>query len=117
VVTSPDRIAARSLPAVAPVARAHTHAYIPAAAFSGPRNRARRCVDEYHSNRGVRMARRSDPPPKPKSPVLTVGQKRRRIERLQKCVMSLEEFDPQKARKRTPAVLTLEAAIDKAGPT
>jgi hypothetical protein len=60
------------------------------------------------------MARRSVPPPKPKSPILTVGQKRRRIERLQKCVTSLEAFDPQKARKRAPAVLGLEAAIDKA---
>jgi hypothetical protein len=28
-----------------------------------------------------------------------------RIERLQKCVTSLEAFDPQKARKRAPAVL------------
>jgi hypothetical protein len=61
-----------------------------------------------------RMARRPAPPPKPKSPTLTVGQKRRRIERLQKCVAKLEEFDPQKARKRAPAVLELEAAIDKA---
>ena len=60
------------------------------------------------------MARRSAPPPKPKSPILTVGQKRRRIERLQKCITSLEAFDPQKARKRAPAVLELEAAIDKA---
>src|SRR5215468_4292554 len=60
------------------------------------------------------MARRSVPPPKPKSPILTVGQKRRRLERLQKCITSLEAFDPQKARKRAPAVLELEAAIDKA---
>jgi hypothetical protein len=60
------------------------------------------------------MARRSAPPPKPKSPILTVGQKRRRIERLQKCITSLEAFDPQKAQKRAPAVLALEAAIDKA---
>jgi hypothetical protein len=60
------------------------------------------------------MARRSAPPPKPKSPILTVGQKRRRIERLQKCVTSLDTFDPQKARTRAPAVLALEAAIDKA---
>ena len=60
------------------------------------------------------MARRSAPPPKPKSPILTVGQKRRRVERLQKCVTSLEAFDPQKAQKRAPAVLALEAAIDKA---
>jgi hypothetical protein len=60
------------------------------------------------------MARRSIPPPKPKSPVLTVGQKRRRIERLQKCVTNLEAFDPLKARKRAPAVIELEATIDKA---
>ena len=60
------------------------------------------------------MARRSVPPPKPKTPILTVGQKRRRIERLQKCITGLEAFDPQKARKRAPAVLALETAIDKA---
>jgi hypothetical protein len=60
------------------------------------------------------MARRSAPPPKPRTPMLTVGQKRRRIERLQKCVTNLEAFDPQKARKRAPAILELEAAIDKA---
>jgi hypothetical protein len=60
------------------------------------------------------MARRPVPPPKPKNPILTVGQKRRRIERLQKCVTNLEAFDPQKVRKRAPAVLELEAAIDKA---
>jgi hypothetical protein len=60
------------------------------------------------------MARRSVPPPSPKTPILTVGQKRRRIERLQKCIANLEAFDPQKARKRAPAVLELEAAIDKA---
>jgi hypothetical protein len=60
------------------------------------------------------MARRSVPPPKPKTPILTVGQKRRRIGRLQKCVTSLEAFDPEKARNRAPAVLELEAAIDKA---
>ena len=60
------------------------------------------------------MARRSVPSPRPKTPILTVGQKRRRIERLQKCIANLEAFDPQKARKRAPAVLELEAAIDKA---
>jgi hypothetical protein len=60
------------------------------------------------------MARRSVPPPKPQSPILTVGQKRRRIERMQKCVTRLEAFDPLKARKRAPAVVELEAAIDKA---
>jgi hypothetical protein len=63
-----------------------------------------------------RMARRPVPPPKPKSPILTNGQKRRRIERLQKCITNLETFDSQKVRKRfgNPEVLTLEAAIDKA---
>ena len=62
------------------------------------------------------MARRSVPPPKPRSPILTAGQKRRRIERLQKCITSLEAFDYQKMRKRfgNPEVVTLEAAIDKA---
>jgi hypothetical protein len=60
------------------------------------------------------MARRPVPRPKPKNPILTAGQKRRRIERLQKCLTSLEAFDPQKARKRAPAVLELESAIDKA---
>ena len=62
------------------------------------------------------MARRPVPPPKPRSPILTAGQKRRRIERLQKCITSLEVFDSQKVRKRfgNPEVVTLEAAIDKA---
>jgi hypothetical protein len=60
------------------------------------------------------MARRSAPPPKPQTPILTVGQKRGRIERLQKCMTILEAFDPQKVHKRAPAVLELEAAIDKA---
>jgi hypothetical protein len=60
------------------------------------------------------MARRSAPPPKPKTPILTVGQKQRRIERLRKCITKLEAFDPQKAHKRAPAILELEAAIDKA---
>jgi hypothetical protein len=62
------------------------------------------------------MARRPVPPPKPKSPILTNGQKRRRIERLQKCITRLETFDSQKVRKRfgNPEVLALEAAIGKA---
>jgi hypothetical protein len=62
------------------------------------------------------VARRPVPPPKLRSPILTAGQKRRRIERLQKCITSLEAFDPQKVRKRfgNPEVLALEAAIDKA---
>jgi hypothetical protein len=68
----------------------------------------------FNHRRLIHMARRSVPPPKPQSPTLTVGQKRRRIERVQKCIARLEAFDPQKARKRAPAVLELEAAIDKA---
>jgi hypothetical protein len=60
------------------------------------------------------MAPRPAQPPKPKTPILTDGQKRCRIERLQKCVTKLEAFDPQKVSKRAPAVLELEAAIDKA---
>jgi hypothetical protein len=62
------------------------------------------------------MARRSVLPPKPKPPVLTVGQKRRRVERLQKCMQRIEAFDPQKVQRRVgvPEVLALEAAIDKA---
>ena len=62
------------------------------------------------------MDRRSVPPPKLTPPILTVEQKRRRIERLQKCITSLEAFDYQKMRKRfgNPEVVTLEAAIDKA---
>jgi hypothetical protein len=62
------------------------------------------------------MARRSVPPPKPKAPILSAGQQRRRVERLQKCITSLEAFDSQKVRKRlgNPDVIALEAAIDKA---
>src|SRR5271156_2244830 len=49
------------------------------------------------------MARRSvrrSKPPKPKAPILTAEQKRRRIERLKKCVRDLQAFDPQKVQKR-----------------
>src|SRR5580704_17484817 len=62
------------------------------------------------------MARRPIPPPKPRVPILSAGQKRRRIERLQKCITSLEAFDSEKVRKRfgNPEVIALEAAIDKA---
>jgi hypothetical protein len=62
------------------------------------------------------MARRPVPPPQPRAPILAGGQKRRRIERLQKCIDSLEAFDQQKVRKRfgNPEVVMLEAAIDKA---
>jgi hypothetical protein len=60
------------------------------------------------------MARR--PAPQPEPPVLTVQQKRRRVERLQNCIRDLEAFDPQKVQKRygVPEVMALEAAIDEA---
>jgi hypothetical protein len=65
------------------------------------------------------MARRSvrrSKPPKPKAPILTAEQKRRRIERLKKCIRDLQAFDSQKVQKRfgVPEVFALEAAIDKA---
>ena len=65
------------------------------------------------------MARRSvrrSKPPKPKAPILTAEQKRRRIERLKKCIRDLQAFDPQQVQKRfgVPEVFALEAAIDKA---
>src|SRR5580658_7116273 len=65
------------------------------------------------------MARRSvrrRKPPKPKAPILTAEQKRRRIERLKKCIRDLQAFDPQQVQKRfgVPEVFALEAAIDKA---
>jgi hypothetical protein len=63
----------------------------------------------------ARSVRRSKPP-KPKAPILTAEQKRRRIERLKKCIRDLQAFDPQKVQKRfgVPEVFALEAAIDKA---
>jgi predicted nucleotide-binding protein len=61
------------------------------------------------------MVRRPTPPPKPERPNLTVEQKRRRIERLQKCIQELEAFDPQTVQKRFPPELTaLGAGIDEA---
>jgi hypothetical protein len=62
-----------------------------------------------------RSVRRSKPP-KPKAPILTAEQKRRRIERLKKCIRDLQAFDPQRVQKRfgVPEVFALEAAIDKA---
>jgi hypothetical protein len=62
------------------------------------------------------MARRSAPPPKPRPPVLTVEQKRRRIERFRKCIQRLDAFDLGRVQKRygVPEVFTLEAGIDKA---
>jgi hypothetical protein len=62
------------------------------------------------------MARRSVPPRKPRPPVLTVEQKRRRIERFRKYIQRLEVFDPQRVRKRfgVSEVLALETSIDRA---
>jgi hypothetical protein len=67
------------------------------------------------ARRSVRRPRRSKPR-KPKAPVLTVEQKRRRIEQFKKCIRDLEAFDSQKVQKRfgVPEVVALEAAIDKA---
>jgi hypothetical protein len=65
-----------------------------------------------------RSVRRPTPtkPPKPKAPILTAQQKRRRIEQLKKCIRDLQAFDPQKVQKRfaEPEVFALEAAVDKA---
>ena len=62
------------------------------------------------------MASRRAPSSNPGIPALTVEQKRRRIERLQRCIRELETFDPQKMQKRfgAPEVLALQAAIDEA---
>jgi hypothetical protein len=62
------------------------------------------------------MARRSAPPPKPTPPVLTLEQKRYRIERFRKCIKRLEAFEPEKVQRRfgVTEVVTLEAGIDKA---
>jgi hypothetical protein len=62
------------------------------------------------------MARRSAPPPKPTPPVLTLEQKRYRIERFRVCIKRLEDFDPEKVQRRVgvPEVVTLEEGIDKA---
>jgi hypothetical protein len=61
------------------------------------------------------MVRRPTPPPKPERPILTVEQKRRRIERLQKCIQELEAFDPQTVQKRhPPEVMALQNAVDEA---
>jgi hypothetical protein len=62
------------------------------------------------------MTHRSAPPPKPKAPVLTLEQKRYRIERFRKCMRQLEAFDPEKVERRfgIPEVVTLEAGIDRA---
>jgi hypothetical protein len=61
------------------------------------------------------MARRSAPP-RPTPPVLTLEQKRYRIERFQACIKRLEDFDPAKVQRRVgvPEIVTLEAGIDNA---
>jgi hypothetical protein len=63
----------------------------------------------------IRMARRPSAP-QPQSPVLSVEQKRRRIDRLRNCISELQAFDPQKVQKRyrEPEVMRLEASIDGA---
>jgi predicted nucleotide-binding protein len=55
-------------------------------------------------------------PPTPEPPVLTIDQKRRRVERLRECVGKLEAFEPQKVQKRygIPEVMALEASIKQA---
>jgi predicted nucleotide-binding protein len=61
------------------------------------------------------MARRPTPPPKPDRPDLTVEQKRRCIDRLNKRIEELEAFDPQTVQKRFPPEVTaLQNAIDEA---
>src|SRR5579862_5337298 len=62
------------------------------------------------------MARRTTSYTPPQAPILTVDQKRRRIERLENCIRDLEAFDPQIVQKRfgIPEVMALEAAIDEA---
>jgi hypothetical protein len=63
-----------------------------------------------------RMARRSTPAPRPTAPILTLEQKRYRIERFQVCIKRLEDFDFEKVRRRVgvPEVVTFEAGIEKA---
>jgi hypothetical protein len=59
------------------------------------------------------MARRT-PPSRPERPILTVDQKRRCIERLNKRIEEPEAFDPQTVQKRfPPEVVALENAIDE----
>jgi len=62
------------------------------------------------------MTARRPAPSKPAPPILSVEQKRRRIERLQSCIRDLEAFDPQKVQKRygIPEVAALEASVDDA---
>lgn len=62
------------------------------------------------------MARRPAEPAQPVRPNLTVDQKRRCVDRLNKRIQELDAFDPQTVQKRftDPNVSALEAAIDEA---
>lgn len=62
------------------------------------------------------MATRRSTPLPPQTPVLTADQKRRRVDRLQRCIDELTAFDPQQVQKRynEPEVVRLEAAVDEA---
>jgi Predicted nucleotide-binding protein containing TIR-like domain len=61
------------------------------------------------------MARHPSPPPKPERTILTVEQKRRCIDRLNKRIEDLQAFDPQTVQKRFPPEVTaLQNAIDEA---
>jgi hypothetical protein len=80
------------------------------------------CADYYAEGAGEwlrpvhRMARRFAPPPNSRPLVLTLEQKRYRIERFQVCIKRLEDFDPAKVQRRVgvPEIVTLEASIDNA---
>ena len=62
------------------------------------------------------MARLSASALRPAAPILTLEQKRYRIERFRVCIQRLEDLDPEKVRRRVgvPEVVTLEAGIDNA---
>lgn len=62
------------------------------------------------------MAFRPTSPPKPERPVHSVEQKRRCIQRIERCVNDLKAFDPSTIQKRfgAPEVIVLQASIDEA---
>jgi hypothetical protein len=83
---------------------------------------SRICADYYAAGAGEWL-RPSAPPgpsfcsaPIARPPVLTLEQKRYRIERFQVCIKRLEDFDPAKVQRRVgvPEIVTLEASIDNA---
>ena len=49
-------------------------------------------------------------------PILTIEQKRRRVERLRDCISELEAFNPQTVKKRSgePRVIALQTSIEEA---